>query len=66
MAEVDRKAADHGARWAITFVDAHNEPSLKGCLRAGFAPYVTRREKFRFFSRRIVFERLALASHSSA
>jgi hypothetical protein len=43
----------------ITFVDEHNEASLKGCLRAGFTPYLRRHEKFRFFSRQIAFEQIA-------
>jgi RimJ/RimL family protein N-acetyltransferase len=58
MAEVASRAAEHGARWVITFVDAGNEASLKGCMRAGFKPYLTRHEKFRFFHRRIAFEPL--------
>jgi GNAT superfamily N-acetyltransferase len=58
MAEVATRAAGHGARWVITFVDAHNEASLKGCMRAGFTPYLKRHEKFRCFYRRIAFEPL--------
>jgi RimJ/RimL family protein N-acetyltransferase len=55
MAEVAQRAADHGARWVITFVDQQNEASFKGCVRAGFAPYLQRREKFRWFRRQIAF-----------
>ncbi len=58
MAEVATRAAEHGARWAITFVDAQNEASLKGCIRAGFAPYLRRHERFRFFHRRVDFKRI--------
>jgi RimJ/RimL family protein N-acetyltransferase len=56
MAEIATRAAEHGARWVITFVDAHNEASLKGCVRAGFIPYLKRHEKFRLFCRRVAFE----------
>lgn len=55
MAEVAQRAAEHGARWVITFVDEQNQASLKGCLRAGFAPYLRRHEKFRLFHRAVTF-----------
>jgi hypothetical protein len=44
----------HASRF--TFVDERNSASVKGCVRAGFAPYLKRHEKFRFFYRRIQFE----------
>jgi RimJ/RimL family protein N-acetyltransferase len=56
MAEVAGRAAGHGARWVITFVDEQNEASHKGCLRAGFTPYLRRHETFRWFHRRVSFE----------
>jgi GNAT superfamily N-acetyltransferase len=56
MAQVAERAADFGARWVITFVDERNTASLKGCARAGFAPYLKRHEKFRLFYRQIRFE----------
>lgn len=31
-------------QWLVTFVDKHNTPSLKGCLRAGFYPFAIRRD----------------------
>lgn len=55
MALVAERAAAHGARWVITFVDEHNSASAKGCVRAGFAPYLRRREQFRLFHRRVTF-----------
>jgi RimJ/RimL family protein N-acetyltransferase len=55
MAEVATRAADHGARYVITFVDQQNEASFKGCVRAGFVPYVQRLEKFRWFRRQVAF-----------
>jgi RimJ/RimL family protein N-acetyltransferase len=59
MAQIAERAAEHGARRVITFVDEQNEASLKGCLRAGFTPYLRRHEKFRFFSHQIAFEQIA-------
>jgi GNAT superfamily N-acetyltransferase len=56
MAQVAERAADYGARWVITFVDERNSASVKGCVRAGFAPYLKRHEKFRLFYRQIRFQ----------
>jgi GNAT superfamily N-acetyltransferase len=56
MAQVAERAADFGARWVVTFVDERNTASVKGCVRAGFAPYLKRHEKFRLFYRQIRFE----------
>ncbi len=66
MAEVATRAAEHGARWVITFVDAQNEASLKGCLRAGFAPYLKRQEKFRWFHRAVVFSPIGPEDRATA
>jgi GNAT superfamily N-acetyltransferase len=49
MAEIAEKGLLQQARWAITFVQADNIPSLKGCRNAGFSPYMLREEKWRFF-----------------
>jgi GNAT superfamily N-acetyltransferase len=59
MSQISERARDSGARWVITFVDAQNEPSIKGCVRAGFQTYLTRKEKFRFFFRQVSFEPIA-------
>ncbi len=56
MAQISERAAGFGARWVITFVDEENEASVKGCIRAGFAPYLRRRERFRLFHRQVTFE----------
>jgi len=58
MAQIANRAAQGGARWVITFVDENNVASVKGCLRAGFAPYVKRHEKFRLFRRQVTFSSL--------
>jgi len=46
VAVIAEHAADLGARWVVTFVGTDNIPSLKGCRRAGFTPYVERQEKW--------------------
>ena len=56
MTQVAERAADVGARWVITFVDEQNQASVKGCIRAGFAPYLRRRERFRLFYRQVTFD----------
>ncbi len=58
MTQIAERAAEHEARWVITFVDEQNQASLKGCIRAGFTPYLRRHEKFRGFYRRVTFEPL--------
>lgn len=55
MARISEKGVDIGARYIITFVDVNNIPSLKGCKRSGFNPYVLRTEKWFLFKRRIIF-----------
>jgi GNAT superfamily N-acetyltransferase len=55
MAQIAEKAKQFGARWAITFVGRDNEPSLKGCARAGFEPYILRYQSWRMLHRSIKF-----------
>lgn len=55
MAQIAERARPLGVRWVITFVDETSVPSLKGCAKAGFLPYVRRFESFRLFRRRISF-----------
>jgi RimJ/RimL family protein N-acetyltransferase len=56
---IARKGAEIGARYVITIVSEHNVPALKGCERAGFAPYMVIRDRWRFFRRTV--ENLPLA-----
>jgi GNAT superfamily N-acetyltransferase len=62
MAQVAEQAAHRGTRWVITFTDDVNEASIKGCMRAGFTPYLRRREKFRLFNRHVTFDPLEPAT----
>ena len=56
MTQVAERAAGVGARWVITFVDEQNQGSVKGCIRAGFTPYLKRHERFRWFYRDVRFD----------
>jgi GNAT superfamily N-acetyltransferase len=58
MAQIAEKAAEHGARYVITFVTHDNIPSLKGCKRAGFYPYCERIERRRMLRASISFRPL--------
>ena len=58
MAQIAERASDLGARKVITFVSERHIASLKGCKRAGFVPYVMRREKYRLFRHRVTFTSL--------
>ncbi|MBI5931114.1 MAG: GNAT family N-acetyltransferase [Chloroflexi bacterium] len=55
MARITEKATDLGAKRVITFVDHQNIAALKGCKRAGFNPYLTRTDQWRFFRRHYKF-----------
>ena len=55
MARIAEKAADHDARWVITFVASDNIPSLKGCKKSGFDPYIGRTDRWRFFRLESIF-----------
>jgi GNAT superfamily N-acetyltransferase len=66
MARIAEHAVDHGARWVITFVGSGNIPSLKGCKRAGFEPYVERTGTWRLFRHRSAFAPLTEAEKSAA
>jgi len=46
MALIAEQAKTFGADAIITFVEHDNIPSLKGCKRAGFNPYLIRRDEF--------------------
>ena len=55
MARIAEHAVDHDARWVVTFVGEENIPSLKGCNRAGFEPYIERRGIWRLFRHKSAF-----------
>jgi len=61
MALIAEKARDFGARYVITFVGKDNIPSLKGCQRAGFAPYRVRTIDWRWLRHRVAFLPLSKA-----
>lgn len=56
MSRIAEKAVDLGVRWAITFVDINNIPSLKGCWRAGFSPYILREVEWFLFRKKVTYK----------
>jgi GNAT superfamily N-acetyltransferase len=48
---IAEQARQRGIRWLLTFVHESNSVSLKANERAGFDPYVVRKEQWRFFRR---------------
>jgi GNAT superfamily N-acetyltransferase len=54
-ARIAERARDFGAQHVIGFIDHENVASLKASERAGFAPYVERRESWSLFRRRVRF-----------
>ena len=58
MARIAEKGNDLGIRWVITFVGTDNIPSLKGCQRSGFYPYILRKEKWFMFKKTLNFENI--------
>ena len=55
MARIAEAARESGADHVITFVEHRNLPSLKGCEKAGFAPYVERYTTWFLFRRYVRF-----------
>jgi RimJ/RimL family protein N-acetyltransferase len=60
MALIAEQAGERGANRVLTFVGSDNVASLKGCARAGFTPYVSRRAVHTLGFRRMEFEPLPL------
>lgn len=58
MSEIANEAKDLGVRRVITFVDIENIPSLKGCYRAGFSPYILRKDQWLLFRRKITYKKV--------
>jgi len=55
MARIAEQGRELGVRWVITFVNHKNPAAMKGCKRAGFSPFMLRRESWRLFRRRVDF-----------
>jgi hypothetical protein len=62
MAQIAEHAAARGARWVVTFVTEDNVPSLKGCDRAGFSPYIRRSVRWNGLRRTVTFGELGVES----
>ncbi|MDF2980219.1 MAG: hypothetical protein K0S40_4947 [Actinomycetospora sp.] len=61
MSMIAEKARELDARYVLTFVGEDNVASLKGCERAGFLPYVDRRESRRLGRLRVEFAEMDAA-----
>lgn len=55
MSRIAELGAEHGARYVVTFVGDDNVASLKGCARAGFAPYLARTQHWRLMRQNVRF-----------
>ena len=58
MAQIAARGAELGARWTLTVVREDNVPSIKGCIRAGFEPYMLKLDGWRLLRREIRFTAL--------
>lgn len=61
MSLIAEKATDLGSRYVITVVGTDNLPSLKGCEKANFFPYLNREVTWSMLRRRVKFEPVAAA-----
>ncbi len=58
VSRIVEKGNDLGIKSVITFVAIDNIPSLKGCKRSGFYPYILRTEKWFMFKKTMTFENI--------
>jgi hypothetical protein len=58
MSQIAERGKTLGARWAVTYVQDFNLPSIRGVLQAGFRPFLLRRAKWRNFKRYLEFRPL--------
>ncbi|HEX6981420.1 MAG TPA: GNAT family protein [Balneolaceae bacterium] len=55
MSKITTEAVNIGVHRVITFVSIGNIPSLKGCKRAGFSPYVLKKDRRFLFQHKVSF-----------
>jgi hypothetical protein len=53
MAQIAVRGSELGARWTLTVVREDNLPSIKGCIRAGFEPYMLKLDGWRLLRHEI-------------
>jgi len=58
VSRIARDAIRSDANRVITFIDKTNIPSLIGCKRAGFSPYIVRKDRWFLFRLKSTFEPL--------
>jgi GNAT superfamily N-acetyltransferase len=61
MPALVEEARRRGIRRLLTFVTLDNKPMLRVCEACGFVPFTLRRETYRLFRLRVVFEELPAA-----
>ena len=66
MAEIASRGEALGSRWALTVVMEDDLPSIKGCLKAGFEPYMLKLDGWRLFHHQIRYTELPRATRSPA
>lgn len=69
MSRITEQARNMDVKWVQTFVDVKNIPSLKGCKRSGFTPYIEKNDRWLLFRRSITFKPVSeevLASYQKA
>ncbi len=59
MWQVAERGRAMGARWAVTWVEESNVPSIRGCLACGFHPYMRKTAVRRAFRRRVSYAPLS-------
>jgi hypothetical protein len=58
MAQIAARGSELGARWTLTVVLEDNAPSIKGCLKAGFEPYMLKLDGWRLLRHEIRYTEL--------
>jgi GNAT superfamily N-acetyltransferase len=58
MAQIAGCAVALGARWTLTVVREDNLPSIKGCIKAGFEPYMLKLDGWRLLRHEIRYAEL--------
>jgi RimJ/RimL family protein N-acetyltransferase len=60
-----QKGTELGYRRAIAFVRHSNVPSLKGFKKAGFFPYMIRKDKWRIFKRKVIYDSFSASMYET-
>ena len=61
MSRIAEKGNEKNVKYVITFVARDNIPSLKGCHKSGFYPYIIRKETYFLFYKFVTFNTIPSA-----